>query len=177
MLDGANYGYWKVRMIAFLKLMDNKCWKVVFIEWESPSTRDAADKIMLKPEITWTKEEDEESLENSRAMNALFNDLANESLTLGEKISEAKKVEKVLRSLPARHEYDQGNLQELRKLTGVSNVTNVKDMDISKKGRVTFGDGVKRNVVSKGNIDLPGAPRLKNVRLVERLSANLINIS
>ncbi|TYK27266.1 hypothetical protein E5676_scaffold244G00330 [Cucumis melo var. makuwa] len=31
-----------------------------------------ASKTVLKPEITWTKEEDEESLGNSRALNALF---------------------------------------------------------------------------------------------------------
>ncbi|KAA0043626.1 Retrovirus-related Pol polyprotein from transposon TNT 1-94 [Cucumis melo var. makuwa] len=37
--------------------------------------------------------------------------------------------------------------------------------------------GVKGNVIEKGNIDLPGAPKLKNVRLVEGLSANLISIS
>ncbi|KAA0050148.1 gag-proteinase polyprotein [Cucumis melo var. makuwa] len=48
MLDEANYAYWKARMIAFLNSMDNRCWKS-------------------------TKEEDEESLENTRALNALFN--------------------------------------------------------------------------------------------------------
>jgi len=28
-LDGSNYDYWKVRMIAFLKSIDNKTWNVV----------------------------------------------------------------------------------------------------------------------------------------------------
>ncbi|TYJ98065.1 putative retroelement [Cucumis melo var. makuwa] len=41
-------------------------------------------------------------------------------------------------------------------------------------GQVTFGDEVKGNVIGKGNIDLLEAPKLKNVRLVEGLSANLI---
>ncbi|TYK19674.1 gag-pol polyprotein [Cucumis melo var. makuwa] len=60
-------------MIAFLKSMDNRCWKPVLTGWESPSIKDAAGKTTLKPEITWTKEEDEESLENWRSLNALFN--------------------------------------------------------------------------------------------------------
>ncbi|TYK29880.1 uncharacterized protein E5676_scaffold208G001340 [Cucumis melo var. makuwa] len=42
-------------------------------------------------------------------------------------------------------------------------------------GRVTFGDSA--NVVSKGNNNKLGAPNLDNIRLVEGLSANLINIS
>ena len=29
MLDGSNYDWWKVRMIAFLKVMDNNAWKAV----------------------------------------------------------------------------------------------------------------------------------------------------
>jgi len=28
-LDGSNYDYWKVRMVAFLKSIDNRTWKVV----------------------------------------------------------------------------------------------------------------------------------------------------
>ncbi|KAA0054815.1 Receptor-like protein 12 [Cucumis melo var. makuwa] len=65
MLDGVNYGYWKARMIAFLKLVDSKCWKAVLTEWEPSCTKDDVGKIMLKLEITWTKEEDEKSLGNS----------------------------------------------------------------------------------------------------------------
>ncbi|KAA0041971.1 gag-pol polyprotein [Cucumis melo var. makuwa] len=42
MLDGANYSYWKARMIAFLKSMDRKCWKVILTRWEPPSTKDSA---------------------------------------------------------------------------------------------------------------------------------------
>lgn len=28
-LDGANYDYWKAKMVTFLKSIDNKTWKVV----------------------------------------------------------------------------------------------------------------------------------------------------
>ncbi|KAA0047417.1 gag-pol polyprotein [Cucumis melo var. makuwa] len=117
-------------MIAFLKSVDSRYWKSVPTGWEPPSVKDEAGKTTLKPEITWTKKEDEESFGNSKALNALFNgvdqnvfklintslkmnddetkekfnvrvlDLANESFTLSEKITESKMVQKVLRSLP-----------------------------------------------------------------------------
>jgi hypothetical protein len=35
-LDGTNYEYWKARMVAFLKFMDRKTWKVVIKCWEHP---------------------------------------------------------------------------------------------------------------------------------------------
>lgn len=44
-------------------------------------------------------------------------------------------------------------------------------------GRDTFRDGVKGIVIKKANVDLPEAPKLMNVKLVEGLSANIISIS
>ncbi|KAA0046626.1 gag-proteinase polyprotein [Cucumis melo var. makuwa] len=72
-LDVANYTYWKVKMISFQKSIDSKFWKVVITRWEHPSTKDVVGKVTLKPEISWSKEEDEESLRNSQALNALYN--------------------------------------------------------------------------------------------------------
>ena len=72
-LDGANYAYWKVRMISFLKSMDNKCWKAVIFGWKYPSIKDVVGKVTLKSKLTLSKEEDEESLGNSRAINVLYN--------------------------------------------------------------------------------------------------------
>ncbi|TYK27252.1 gag-pol polyprotein [Cucumis melo var. makuwa] len=48
MLYGADYGYWKARMIAFLKSMDRKCWKAVLTGWEPPFIKDATSKMALK---------------------------------------------------------------------------------------------------------------------------------
>ncbi|KAA0062616.1 gag-pol polyprotein [Cucumis melo var. makuwa] len=66
MLDGTNYGYWKAKMIAFLKSVDSRSWKSVLTGWEPPSIIDAIGIITLKPEIPWNKEEDEESFGNSK---------------------------------------------------------------------------------------------------------------
>lgn len=74
-LDGTNYDYWKARMVAFLKSMDNKTWKAVIKGWEHHvvKDKDAKDTTDLKPEEDWFKEEDELVLGNSKALNALFN--------------------------------------------------------------------------------------------------------
>lgn len=40
-----------------------------------------------------------------------------------------------------------------------------------------FGDGAKGKVIGKGRLNYPGLPTLKEVILVEGLTAKLINIS
>ncbi|KAG9454485.1 hypothetical protein H6P81_007389 [Aristolochia fimbriata] len=44
-------------------------------------------------------------------------------------------------------------------------------------GQVTFEDGAKGSVVGKGDLNVQGLPKLKNVLLVDGLKANLISIS
>jgi len=39
-LDGTNYDYWKARMVAFLKSMDNKTWKAIIKGWDHPVVMD-----------------------------------------------------------------------------------------------------------------------------------------
>jgi len=75
LLDGSNYDYWKSRMSAFLKSIDNKTWKAVLKGWEHPV---ALDKVgnkttVLKLEEEWTTAEEELTLGNSKVLNALFN--------------------------------------------------------------------------------------------------------
>jgi len=62
-------------MSAFLKSIDSKTWNVVLKGWEHPVTldKDGNKTVILKPEEEWTTIEDELSLDNSKALNALFN--------------------------------------------------------------------------------------------------------
>jgi len=52
LLDGSNYDYWKSRMSAFLKLIDNRTWKAVLKCWQHPVALDADGNmtVVLKPE-------------------------------------------------------------------------------------------------------------------------------
>ena len=52
--DGNNYAYWKVRMKAFLKSIDERVWNFVKYGWEKPTTPAAL---------------------NSTAMNTIFNSI------------------------------------------------------------------------------------------------------
>ncbi|MCI82939.1 gag-pol polyprotein, partial [Trifolium medium] len=62
-------------MVAFLKSIDSRTWKVVLKGWEHPRIKDAdgADTEELKPEEDWTPAEDIAAIGNSKALNALFN--------------------------------------------------------------------------------------------------------
>ena len=65
-LNGSNYAFWKARMIAFLKSIDNKSWKTIITRYEHPIEKDVDGKVTQKPEISWSNTEGEASLGNSR---------------------------------------------------------------------------------------------------------------
>ena len=61
--DGNNYAYWKVRMKAFLKSIDERVWNSIEYRWEKPTT--------LVSE--WQTSKKEAAAFNSKVMNAIFN--------------------------------------------------------------------------------------------------------
>ena len=61
--DGNNYAYWKVRMKAFLKSIDERVWNSVEYWWEKPTT----------PVSEWQTSQKEATAFNSKAMNVIFN--------------------------------------------------------------------------------------------------------
>ena len=61
--DRNNYAYWKVRMKAFLKSIDERVWNSVEYGWEKPTT----------PVSEWQTSQKEAAAFNSKAMNDIFN--------------------------------------------------------------------------------------------------------
>ena len=61
--DGNNYVYWKVRIKAFLKSIDERIWNSIEYGWEKPTT--------LVSE--WSTSQKEAAAFNSKTMNAIFN--------------------------------------------------------------------------------------------------------
>ena len=61
--DGNNYAYWKVRMKAFLKSIDERVWNFVEYGWEKPTT----------PVSEWQTSQKEAVAFNSKAINAISN--------------------------------------------------------------------------------------------------------
>ena len=61
--DRNDYAYWKVRMKAFLKSIDERVWNSIEYGWEKPTT--------LVSE--WETSQKEAVAFNSTAMNAIFN--------------------------------------------------------------------------------------------------------
>ena len=61
--DGNNYAYWKVRMKAFLKSIDERVWLSVENGWERSTTTIGE----------WATAQKEAAIFNSKAMNAIFN--------------------------------------------------------------------------------------------------------
>ena len=66
--DGNNYSYWKVRMKAFLKSIDERVWNSVEYGWKKLTTFVSE----------WSNSQKEVSAFNSKAMNAIFNAISME---------------------------------------------------------------------------------------------------
>ena len=61
--NGNNYFYWKVKMKAFLKSIDERVWNSVEYGWEKPTT----------PISEWQTSQKEAAAFNGKAINAIFN--------------------------------------------------------------------------------------------------------
>ena len=68
--DVNNYAYWKVRMKAFLKSIDERVWNSVEYGWEKPTT----------PISEWQTSQKEVAAFNRKTMNAIFNAISMENL-------------------------------------------------------------------------------------------------
>ncbi|KAK2350959.1 putative mitochondrial protein [Trifolium repens] len=71
----ANYDAWKPKMMAFLRSIDSKVWKVVLTGWEQPmyASKEGTSTGIVKPEVEWTTEEEAIANQNHKAIYALFN--------------------------------------------------------------------------------------------------------
>ena len=51
--DGNSYAYWKVRMKAFLKSIDERVWNSVEYGWEKPTTPVSEQQTSQKEAVTF----------------------------------------------------------------------------------------------------------------------------
>lgn len=72
-LDDTSYDYWKKKMITFLKSIDNKTWKAVVKGWKHQVITFHDGSTNLELEAGWSKDEDDETLENDKALDDIFN--------------------------------------------------------------------------------------------------------
>ena len=54
--DGNNYAYWKVRMKAFLKSIDERVWNFVEYRWEKPTIPVSSKLLNKKQPLLITKQ-------------------------------------------------------------------------------------------------------------------------
>ena len=73
MLDGKNYVYWKVRVKAYIKSIDERVWRSILTGWTLPVTTNTETRVeTIKPEQSWTIEENRLANYNFKALNAIF---------------------------------------------------------------------------------------------------------
>ncbi|XP_062100592.1 uncharacterized protein LOC133806517 [Humulus lupulus] len=79
MLEGVNYPYWKTKMRAFLRAVDERVWMAVEDGWKCPTV--VEDKVVKPKQMSlWTTEEMKRANFNSKAMHALFNAVSTNQL-------------------------------------------------------------------------------------------------
>ncbi|KAM6576624.1 hypothetical protein CsatB_028461 [Cannabis sativa] len=79
MLEGANYPYWKTKMRAFLRAVDERVWMSIEEGWWKPTMMEN-EIVIPKPMSQWTTVEMERANFNSKALHALFNAVSTNQL-------------------------------------------------------------------------------------------------
>ncbi|WJX25125.1 hypothetical protein P8452_14197 [Trifolium repens] len=94
----ANYDSWKSKMMAFLRSIDSKVWKVVLTGWEQPTyaSKEGTSTGIVKPEVEWTTEEEAVANQNHKAIYALFNGVDTSVFKLIKNCVSAKEAWEVL---------------------------------------------------------------------------------
>ncbi|CAM8990879.1 unnamed protein product [Rhodiola kirilowii] len=72
LLEGPNYAYWKSKMKAFLKSLDERAWRAVMIGWTEPMMANPEGVVIPKPEALWFEADEVAAIGNSKALNAIF---------------------------------------------------------------------------------------------------------
>ncbi|XP_019167685.1 PREDICTED: uncharacterized protein LOC109163398 [Ipomoea nil] len=77
-LIGTNFSYWKARMQIYILAQGEGVWNAIENEWKTP----VDDKGNRKPKIDWSKEEKTEYNFNSKAMNAIYGAVSEDTFKL-----------------------------------------------------------------------------------------------
>ncbi|KAG9442457.1 hypothetical protein H6P81_018311 [Aristolochia fimbriata] len=91
LLEGTNYPYWKARMIAYIKSIDEDAWLSVLEGWSHPTVV-LEGKTLDKPQKNWTDVEKKSSNLNSKALNAIFCGVSLEEFSRMSAITSAKEA-------------------------------------------------------------------------------------
>ncbi|CAM8943912.1 unnamed protein product [Rhodiola kirilowii] len=96
LLEGNNYGYWRVRIKAFLKSQDESVWEAVENGWTPPVvTKD--DVVSPLTKNKWTDAQKMAEAANSKAMNAIFSGVNGKNFKMISNCEIAKKAWDILR--------------------------------------------------------------------------------
>ncbi|CAM8948955.1 unnamed protein product [Rhodiola kirilowii] len=97
LLEGNKYGYWRVRMKAFLKSQDESVWEVVENGWTPPVvTKD--DEVIPLTKDKWTEAQKNAEAANSKAMNAIFSGVDGKNFKMISTCAIAKKAWDILQT-------------------------------------------------------------------------------
>lgn len=97
-LHDLNYDYWKSNMISFIKSMGNKTWKTIIKGWTHPVVTTKDGTRSPKSKAYWSKDKDEESHGNSRALNSILNGVDKNVFLLINLFTEDKEAWEILKT-------------------------------------------------------------------------------
>ncbi|KAB1219783.1 hypothetical protein CJ030_MR3G005792 [Morella rubra] len=77
--DGSNCAYWKVRMRAFLKSIDERVWTAMSLEWEKASIIVNEEKVVKEPQQWSSSERENAGWNRKHVSKTSFSDSDSES--------------------------------------------------------------------------------------------------
>ncbi|KAH7691999.1 Zinc finger CCHC-type protein [Dioscorea alata] len=99
LLNGSNYPYWKARMRAFIKSLDESAWIAVEERWSPPTQVDEEKKEIVKKKINWSTEDMKKANANGKALNAIFGGVGENQFKYVAMCESAKEAWEILQTI------------------------------------------------------------------------------
>ncbi|XP_019157178.1 PREDICTED: uncharacterized protein LOC109153768 [Ipomoea nil] len=181
-LLGTNFSYWKARMQIYILAQGEGVWNAIENEWKTP----VDDKGNPKPRIDWSEEEKTEYDFNSKAMNAIYGAVSEDTFKL---IASTRIAKTAWGILCNHHEGNtsvrQSKLQMIQtefenlKMQEEENITQFSDRVLSISGDAfNLGEPIpEHRIVKKVLRSLPGRFLIKVTAIQENRDLNTYKLS
>ncbi|XP_019171062.1 PREDICTED: uncharacterized protein LOC109166624 [Ipomoea nil] len=181
-LLGTNFSYWKARMQIYILAQGEGVWNAIENEWKTP----VDDKGNAKPRVDWSEEEKTEYDFNSKAMNAIYGAVSEDTF----KLIASTHIAKIAWSILCDHHEGnttvrQSKLQMIQtefenlKMEEEENITQFSTRVLSISGDAfNLGEPIPEyRIVKKVLRSLPGRFQMKVTAIQENKDLNTYRLS
>ena len=99
LLDGSNNLYWKARMKAFIRALDENSQRSVFTSRKHLTKKDDKGNVTLTPKEKWSSDDNKLANYNFKALNVISNGVGGDQIKLITTYESVKEAQEILQTI------------------------------------------------------------------------------